>query len=227
MFETVRKVADMVDMGRLLKSSPYELSGGQKQRVAFAGVMVDDVDVLLFDEPLANLDPATGKTAIDLIDKVTADSKFSFWARVHSSNWFGEHFGVAVSQSGNSSAADFETIDEWSMTKADGDGWRKYTVDLSAYEGKEVYVAIRHFFTDEQWVALDYGFDVYILHIDDAMFQNVVDILSLEFYFQRISFEALTVTRFAFQYKVSHKLHFYGQFAFSLACFAASTRSVK
>ena len=108
--------------------------------------------------------------------KVTADSKFSFWARVHSSNWFGEHFGVAVSQSGNSSAADFETIDEWSITKADGDGWRKYTVDLSAYEGKEVYVAIRHFFTDEQWVALDYGFDVYILHIDDAMFQNVVDI---------------------------------------------------
>ena len=74
MFETVQKVADMVDMGKLLKSSPYELSGGQKQRVAFAGVMVDDVDVLLFDEPLANLDPATGKTAIDLIDKVTADS---------------------------------------------------------------------------------------------------------------------------------------------------------
>ena len=74
MKETVQKVADMVDMGQLLKSSPFELSGGQKQRVAFAGVMVDDVDVLLFDEPLANLDPATGKTAIDLIDKVTKES---------------------------------------------------------------------------------------------------------------------------------------------------------
>ena len=70
MKETVQKVADIVDMGKLLKSSPYELSGGQKQRVAFAGVMVDDVDVLLFDEPLANLDPATGKTAIDLIDRI-------------------------------------------------------------------------------------------------------------------------------------------------------------
>ena len=70
MKETVQKVADMVDMGQLLKSSPFELSGGQKQRVAFAGVLVDDVDILLFDEPLANLDPATGKTAIDLIDKV-------------------------------------------------------------------------------------------------------------------------------------------------------------
>lgn len=70
MKEAVQKVADMVDMGKLLKSSPFELSGGQKQRVSFAGVMVDDVDILLFDEPLANLDPATGKTAIDLIDHV-------------------------------------------------------------------------------------------------------------------------------------------------------------
>lgn len=70
MFSTVQQVADMVDMGELLNSSPYELSGGQKQRVAFAGVMVDDVDLLLFDEPLANLDPATGKTAIDLIDRI-------------------------------------------------------------------------------------------------------------------------------------------------------------
>ena len=70
MKETVQKVADIVDMGALLTSSPYELSGGQKQRVAFAGVMVGDVQALLFDEPLANLDPATGKTAIDLIDRI-------------------------------------------------------------------------------------------------------------------------------------------------------------
>lgn len=75
MKETVQKVADIVDMGQLLKSSPFELSGGQKQRVSFAGVMVDDVDILLFDEPLANLDPATGKTAIDLIDRVWKESK--------------------------------------------------------------------------------------------------------------------------------------------------------
>lgn len=67
---TVQRVADMVDMGQLLSSSPFELSGGQKQRTALAGVMVDDVEVLLFDEPLANLDPLTGKTAIDLIDRI-------------------------------------------------------------------------------------------------------------------------------------------------------------
>ena len=70
MQQTVQQVADIVDMGKLLKSSPYELSGGQKQCVAFAGVMVNNVDILLFDEPLANLDPATGKTAIDLIDNI-------------------------------------------------------------------------------------------------------------------------------------------------------------
>lgn len=50
--------------------APSELSGGQKQRVSMAGVMIDDVDILLFDEPLANLDPATGKKAIGLIDRI-------------------------------------------------------------------------------------------------------------------------------------------------------------
>lgn len=74
MKETVQKISDIVDMGALLKSSPYELSGGQKQRVSFAGVLVNDAPILLFDEPLANLDPKTGKTAIELIDKVWKDS---------------------------------------------------------------------------------------------------------------------------------------------------------
>ena len=50
--------------------APHELSGGQKQRVSLAGVMVDQVKILLFDEPLANLDPATGKQAIELIDEI-------------------------------------------------------------------------------------------------------------------------------------------------------------
>ena len=53
-----------------LDYAPHELSGGQKQRVSLAGVMVDQVKILLFDEPLANLDPATGKQAIELIDEI-------------------------------------------------------------------------------------------------------------------------------------------------------------
>ena len=74
MKERVKKVAKMVDMDTLLASSPFDLSGGQNQRVSLAGVMVDDVDILLFDEPLANLDPATGKTAIELIDDIHKSS---------------------------------------------------------------------------------------------------------------------------------------------------------
>ena len=70
MKQTVCKTAALVGMENFLASSPYELSGGQKQRVSFAGVMVNDVSVLLFDEPLANLDPKTGQTAIELIDDI-------------------------------------------------------------------------------------------------------------------------------------------------------------
>lgn len=70
MFERVDKVAKEVDVTDLLSHAPTELSGGQKQRVSMAGVMVDNVDILLFDEPLANLDPATGKRAIALIDEI-------------------------------------------------------------------------------------------------------------------------------------------------------------
>lgn len=70
MYDRVNKVAEMVDVTELLGHAPLEMSGGQKQRVSMAGVMVDDVDILLFDEPLANLDPATGKRAIALIDDI-------------------------------------------------------------------------------------------------------------------------------------------------------------
>ncbi len=68
--ERVQRAAQAVGIESHLQHAPSELSGGQKQRVAMAGVMVDDVDLLLFDEPLANLDPATGKTAMELIDEI-------------------------------------------------------------------------------------------------------------------------------------------------------------
>lgn len=70
MKDTVKKVAGLVGVEGLLGLAPHELSGGQKQRVGLAGVMVDRVKILLFDEPLANLDPATGKSAMELIDEI-------------------------------------------------------------------------------------------------------------------------------------------------------------
>ncbi|SCH93157.1 MULTISPECIES: ABC transporter ATP-binding protein [unclassified Romboutsia] len=70
MKKIVSDSAKLVDIDKELESSPYKLSGGQKQRVTLAGVTVDDVKILLFDEPLASLDPLTGKSAIELIDNI-------------------------------------------------------------------------------------------------------------------------------------------------------------
>ena len=70
MKKIVQHAAELVGIENHLGFAPHELSGGQKQRVSLAGVMVDDVKILLFDEPLANLDPATGKQAIELIDTI-------------------------------------------------------------------------------------------------------------------------------------------------------------
>ncbi|MFF2480214.1 ABC transporter ATP-binding protein [Paenibacillus sp. NPDC058071] len=74
MIRKVEEAARLVDMERHLASSPQELSGGQKQRTSLGGVLVSDASVLLFDEPLANLDPYTGKRAIELIDRIHKDS---------------------------------------------------------------------------------------------------------------------------------------------------------
>lgn len=70
MRQRVLDASRLVHIEDHLGKSPQDLSGGQKQRVSMAGVLVDDVDILLFDEPLANLDPATGKEAIELIDQL-------------------------------------------------------------------------------------------------------------------------------------------------------------
>ena len=75
MKKKVMEIAKIVDMDSRIENNPHALSGGQKQRVSLAGVMVDDVDILLFDEPLANLDPKTGKVAIELIDDIAKEDK--------------------------------------------------------------------------------------------------------------------------------------------------------
>ncbi|MBD5458945.1 MAG: ATP-binding cassette domain-containing protein, partial [Lachnospiraceae bacterium] len=67
--------AETVEVQSVLGNAPGALSGGQKQRVSMAGVMIDQVEILLFDEPLANLDPATGKRAIELIDQIYRKEK--------------------------------------------------------------------------------------------------------------------------------------------------------
>ena len=70
MKERVQSWAERLDLVKLLDHRPQDLSGGQKQRVSLAGVLIDESPILLFDEPLANLDPKSGQDIIDLIDQI-------------------------------------------------------------------------------------------------------------------------------------------------------------
>lgn len=74
MMEKVAAAARAVDIHEYLGSSPQELSGGQKQKTTLGGVLVADTSILLFDEPLASLDPYTGTKAIELIDRVQSET---------------------------------------------------------------------------------------------------------------------------------------------------------
>ena len=105
---------------------------------------------------------------------ITNGSTFSFWACAQDPSYAAEHYGVAISTTGNTNAADFTTIAEWTMTAKDaaeagaymsknGKGtregtWYQKTVDLSAYAGQQVYIAIRHFNCT----------DMFYLNVDDA-----------------------------------------------------------
>lgn len=127
--------------------------------------------------------------------KATADSKFEFKARVQSNFVYyshGEHFGVAVSESGNADTTSFKTIEEWTISHEDGYDWMNFSVDLSEYAGKEIYVAIRHFFTAEWWYDLWYGYDAYALHVDDAKFTSVID-MSTTFKYDNYSYFSVSV----------------------------------
>jgi energy-coupling factor transport system ATP-binding protein len=74
MRKKVNEMAAIVGMTPYLTASPHDLSGGQKQRVTMAGVMTHDADIMLFDEPLASLDPHTGKSSIEFIEQISRDT---------------------------------------------------------------------------------------------------------------------------------------------------------
>ena len=108
--------------------------------------------------------------------KVTENSKVSFYARAYGDGYFyPEHFGLSVSTTGNTSANDFTLLKDWVISdKESSTTWKEYSVDLSAYAGQEVYVAIRHFFTAQEWEETMQGYDLYALNIDDIVLSNVI-----------------------------------------------------
>ena len=103
-----------------------------------------------------------------------AYSQISFYACAQDANYAAEHFGIAVSTTGNTSASSFTTIQEWTLTaknsKAQGT-WYNYTVDLSAYAGQDIWVAIRHFNCTDQ----------FIINIDDITLTTGGDPISATF----------------------------------------------
>lgn len=105
--------------------------------------------------------------------KATENSKVSFFARAYARASYPEHFGVAISTTGNTSASDFTLVEEWVIPNSNSWNWKQYTVDLSAYAGQEIYVAIRHFFTEQEWIDTYQGYDVYALNVDDVTFSDV------------------------------------------------------
>lgn len=99
--------------------------------------------------------------------EVTENTSFSFWACAQDESFPAEHFGVAISTKGNTSATDFTTIAEWTMTAKSGSRygqWYQYTVELDQYVGQRIWLAIRHFQTTNKFA----------LCVDDIEINNYV-----------------------------------------------------
>lgn len=110
--------------------------------------------------------------------QVRLGGTISFWAYADSYVNYKEHFGIAVSTTGNTDAADFTTIQEWTMDK--GETWKQYIVDLSAYEGQTGYVAIRHFGCyDQLTLNID---DIVIAQPDDGTPWTVIENIGDNYY---------------------------------------------
>ena len=94
---------------------------------------------------------------------VSKNTTIDLWAAVQDEDYIGEHFGIAVSMTGNTDTTDFEMVEEWDLKVKDRAGdWIKYSADLSKYEGMFVWVAIRHFKCE----------NVFVINIDDVTINN-------------------------------------------------------
>jgi putative ABC transport system ATP-binding protein len=78
-----KELLEAVGLAEHAHRRPNELSGGQRQRVAIARALVKAPQVVLADEPTANLDSATGESIIELMRRVQAESRTTFIFATH------------------------------------------------------------------------------------------------------------------------------------------------
>ena len=124
----------------------------------------------------ANEEPLTPDNYLVCPFKLTYDC-ITFWACAQDENYPAEHFGVAVSTTGNTDAADFTTLQEWTLTAKTQGLWYEFTADLRAYQGQEIWVAIRHFnCTDQFMIVVD---DITLYREWDGVADNNTATMSL------------------------------------------------
>lgn len=81
--DRVQYFIERVGLSKHIKHRPSELSGGQRQRVAIARALVTKPQIVLADEPTANLDSKTGQSIIDLMKEINSSEKTTFIFSTH------------------------------------------------------------------------------------------------------------------------------------------------